>query len=107
MQRFIITILTVSCVWCVASVSWAKDERPPITQLPKDLARLAVVWTAIPHTMYEVSREDGPLMGMTVGPVVGSGVMMRDTATYLTRGYHDQTRANERRPAGALLHYSF
>ena len=104
--RIIGMVIAVGALCGMATVG--AEEPPPITQLPSDMAHLAVAWVAVPQHMYTVAQDEGPLMGLTVGTVEGSSAMVEDAAMYLTSGYHNGARATERhRPAGALLHYSF
>ena len=104
--RTVVVGLTVATVgaWCALA---AAEEQRSITQLPRDVAQLALGWMAVPQTMYDVAQDEGALAGVTVGTVEGSGRMVTQAVTYLTSGYHDPARPNEPRPAGALLHYAF
>lgn len=102
-----VTAIIGACLALSASATYA-EEPPPIAQLPRDLAHLAVAWVSIPQTMYTRTRADGPVLGLTAGTVEGSGLMVEDTVDYLTSGYADPYGPQEkRRPMGALLHYSF
>ena len=107
MQRPAIIISMLGVLFCMSGGVARAEDSPSITQLPKDLARLATVWMAVPQTMYDVSRDDGAAMGLTVGTVAGGTQMVEDTVTYLTSGYHQPARPGDPRPIGALLHYSF
>ena len=99
----------IGVLLCVAGRLATAEEPPSITNLPKDLAHLATAWVAVPQAMYQVSRDAGPMQGLTVGTVEGSERMVRRTVTYLTSGYFDHSPADEdeTRPLGALVHYSF
>ena len=99
-------LAVISVVLCAGVGAAAAEEPPSIARLPKDLAHLATVWVAVPQAMYAVSRDEGPAAGLTKGAVAGGSSMVQDTVRYLTSGYLNGS-PNERRPVGALLHYSF
>jgi|GEM_PF-6373911 len=107
--RNVTLVFTIGYIVLMPTLTRA-EEPPPITQLPHDIVKLATVWWAVPHAMYQVSQDEGSVMGMTLGTVEGSSLMVESTVTYLTSGYHytQQTQPTpQRRPTGALLRYSF
>lgn len=99
-------VAVVGVLMCLGSGAAMAGEPPSIQQLPEDLAHLATVWVSVPQTMYAMSRDEGPVVGLTKGTVEGGRSMIEDTARYLTSGYFNGS-PNEHRPVGALLHYAF
>ncbi len=57
----------------------ATTSQKPLSQFPKDVARLATGWVVIPQQMAEVSRDNGPLAGLSWGPIEGSRRLLNDT----------------------------
>lgn len=85
-------------------------ERKPIEQLPGDVVRWSTTWAQIPKQMTEVSREEGPLSGLTWGPAKGTALMFRATTEALWElAQPDEqpvARGRDREP-GMILRYEF
>jgi hypothetical protein len=104
--RAVSVLIAVVLIMCPAIA--IAEQGPPVTQLPTDIGKLAIAWVAIPVSMLRMVREDGPVAGVTMGPIEGSGHMVQDSVTYLTSGYfYDELPSESSRPIGALLYYTF
>jgi len=86
-MRVGVLFVVAALVGCAGSVCWAKD----IQELPRDLATWSTAWIEVPKGMAEETQENGPLMGVIVGPWEGMAAMAGTVAEAGARGI-DQKR---------------
>lgn len=71
----------------------------PLKQLPDDVVSFSLAWVALPQTMVEVGKDDGPLAGASWGVVKGSSAVV-ERVTGLMDG---ETADRDARPSAAWL----
>ena len=67
----LIIALVMVMVLAVASASYAQD---PAKKLGRGLANILTGWVELPKNIYDVSVEDNPLAGLTIGLAKGIGM---------------------------------
>ncbi|MBL7071783.1 MAG: exosortase system-associated protein, TIGR04073 family [Candidatus Omnitrophica bacterium] len=67
----LIVALVMVMVLAVASASYAQD---PAKKLGRGLANILTGWVELPKNIYDVSVEDNPLAGLTIGLAKGVGM---------------------------------
>ena len=67
----LIIALVVIMVLAVASTSYAQD---PAKKLGRGLANILTGWIELPKNIYDVSVEENPLAGLTIGLAKGIGM---------------------------------
>ena len=87
-------------------------QHKSIQQLPGDVVRWSTAWRSIPEQMYEVSKTDGPVAGLTWGPVKGAAVMVHSAVTGLWEAAKSDQQPDRRaqhphESRGVLLRYEF
>ena len=105
-MRHLLPVLGIALGLMLGGSVACADEAPPISQLPQDVAHLAMVWVAVPEAVYRVAHDEGPVAGVAKGSVEGGTRMVSDAVTYLTSGYVHGSRPRAR-PIGSLVNYSF
>ena len=61
-----------------ASLGQAGFAEQPLRQLPRDVVSVSLAWVALPQTMVAVTKDHGPLAGVSWGVIEGvAGVMKR------------------------------
>lgn len=85
-------------------------ESKPIEQLPGDVARWSTTWAEIPKQMFQVSRDEGPLSGVTWGPAKGTALMIRSTTDAvweMLKPEQPPVHQGRDRAPGVILRYEF
>lgn len=67
----LIIALVMVVVLAIASSSYAQD---PAKKLGRGLANILTGWVELPKNIYDVSVEDNPLAGLTIGLAKGIGM---------------------------------
>lgn len=67
----LIIALVMVMVLAVATASYAQD---PAKKLGRGLANILTGWIELPKNIYDVSVEDNPLAGLTIGLAKGIGM---------------------------------
>ncbi len=67
----LIIALVMVMVLAVASASYAQD---PAKKLGRGLANILTGWVELPKNIYDVSVEENPLAGLTIGLAKGIGM---------------------------------
>jgi len=70
-HKGLIVALVMVMVLAVASASYAQD---PAKKLGRGLANILTGWVELPKNIYDVSVEDNPLAGLTIGLAKGIGM---------------------------------
>ena len=69
--RGLIIALVMVMILAVASTSYAQD---PAKKLGRGLANILTGWIELPKNIYDVSVEENPLAGLTIGLAKGIGM---------------------------------
>lgn len=67
----LIIVVVMLMVVAIASSSYAQD---PAKKLGRGLANILTGWVELPKNIYDVSVEDNPLAGLTIGLAKGIGM---------------------------------
>lgn len=68
-----VVLITIVAAMLFAPVSQAGEHRDPMRKLGRGLSNLLGGVTEIPHTIHEVTQEDGDFAGLTYGTIKGVG----------------------------------
>ena len=110
-MRRVLCVVVTMVVLFVGGDRLAFAASKSIKQLPADLARWSMMWTAIPQQMVEVGQEHGPLAGLMWGPAQGAAALVESAVKEVW-----ETAKLDRKPRphsqgqhsqGALLRYEF
>ena len=71
MKKGLLIALVMVMVLAVASTSYAQD---PAKKLGRGLANILTGWIELPKNIYDVSVEENPLAGLTIGLAKGIGM---------------------------------
>jgi len=76
-----------------------------IQQFPKDVLNLATAWREIPKTTYQVTQEDGEMIGIVAGPIKGTVSMVRNISKGVWQSLDSDKDQNESK--GLIFNYKF
>lgn len=85
----VLGVATVAAV-SLSQVGFAEQS---LEQLPKDVISFSLVWVALPQTMAEVTKDHGPLAGVSWGVVKGTGDVAGRVMDLLDEGPASERRA--------------
>jgi putative exosortase-associated protein (TIGR04073 family) len=89
MRRFSLVIAAALLVVLAWSATGLAQEANALTKFGRGLVNMGSCWLEVPKQAYEVTKEDGPLAGITYGIVKGTAMGIArgasgvyDTATF-------------------------
>lgn len=71
----------------------------PLSQLPKDAVSVSFAWVALPQHMLEVTKDHGPLAGLSVGFLEGSSAAVGRVLSVIDRDAPPDRRDEPQAPA--------